>query len=112
MRDTVRVEDTSAPQYRVPDDIAWIDGTEIGLREELYLSRLPSGATVQLTGTARIIWHSARRGVDAVSEVSRLTERPAVETRREIESFLERLSEARLIEAGACRAALGDNQPS
>ncbi|WP_353081804.1 hypothetical protein [Tessaracoccus lapidicaptus] len=46
VRHTADVEQASQPRCRVPADIAWVDGTEIGLGEELYLARLPSGRTV------------------------------------------------------------------
>ena len=55
-----------------PDDIAWVHGTEIGLGEELYLTRLPSGDTVQLVVTARVIWLVAVTSADTAASVRRV----------------------------------------
>lgn len=38
--------------YVVPDNVAWIDGTDIDTGEELYLTTVPDGQSVLLTGSA------------------------------------------------------------
>lgn len=73
------METADAPRYRVPDDIASVDGTEIGLGEELYLTRLPSGETVQLVGSGRMIWLAAVHTSDPIGEVAALVDRPRLE---------------------------------
>lgn len=85
------METPDAPRYRVPDDIAWIDGTEIGMGEELYTTRLPSGDTVQLTGTARMVWHAALKGGDIVRQVSTLTSVAPADVSRQVTDFLDEL---------------------
>lgn len=97
MGDTRSVESASAPRYRVPDDVAWIDGTEIGLGEELYLTRIPSGDTVQLTGTARMIWHAAVSQHDfRESLLGQVSENPA-DAEAQVEAFVQQLLSARLL---------------
>lgn len=86
------METPDAPRYRVPDDIAWIDGTEIGMGEELYLSRLPSGDTVQLTGTARMMWHAALEGGDVPGQVGALTGVSPADISRQVTDFLDELA--------------------
>jgi len=49
-------------RYRVPDTIAWVDGTDFDLDADLYLTKLPSGNTVLLKDTARLIWLVAIEG--------------------------------------------------
>lgn len=97
VRHTADVEQASQPRYRVPADIAWVDGTEIGLGEELYLARLPSGSTVQLVGTARMIWHAAIGSDDPVEAVSALVGQPIGSVRAAVNGFLDELAQNRLI---------------
>lgn len=91
------METPQAPRYRVPDDIAWIDGTEIGLGEELYLTRLPIGHTVRLKDTARMVWHHAVTVHAATESVAQLVGRPPSEIEAEIKIFLGRLVASRLL---------------
>ena len=58
--------------FRVPDDIAWIDGTDVGVDEELYLTKVPGGQTVLLAGTARLIWLVAADGREVLSGVAEI----------------------------------------
>lgn len=58
--------------YRVPDDIAWIDGTDASMGEELYLTKVPDGHTVLLTGSARLIWLVAAEGQSVLPAVAEL----------------------------------------
>lgn len=57
----------SVPTYRVPPQLAWVDGAAHGMGEELYLSVLPAGRTVLLRDTARLIWLVAAQGSDDVA---------------------------------------------
>ncbi|NLI19902.1 MAG: PqqD family protein [Actinomycetales bacterium] len=65
------------PEYRVPPNVAWVDGADFGLAEELYLTIVPEGRTVLLKDTARLIWHVAAEGSDDVvrdvAEIAGLT---------------------------------------
>ncbi|MHA6509039.1 hypothetical protein [Tessaracoccus sp. Y1736] len=87
------METPDAPLYRVPDDIAWIDGTEIGLGEELYLTRLPSGETIQLKGPGRMIWLSATHDIDPIGAVAALVGRPRQELVPLIRGFMSSLKQ-------------------
>lgn len=85
------MENPDAPLYRVPDDIAWIDGSEVGLGEQLYLTRLPSGETILLEGTARMIWHAAVTVPDSVEQVAVLVAREIGEIESEVARFRDEL---------------------
>lgn len=87
------------PRYRVPDDIAWIDGTEIGIGESLYVTKLPTGKTVHLTGTARMIWLVAAEGGDVLVEVSELVNLPADCVKEDIRAFLDNLTHEGLLKS-------------
>ena len=63
-------QDARPRTYQVPDNLAWIDGADWGMGEELYLTIVPDGRTVLLKDTARLIWLVAARGGDVVSEVA------------------------------------------
>lgn len=91
------MESASAPRYRVPSDIAWIDGTEVGLGEDLYLTRLPGGATVQLKDTARMIWHAAMSSGDPTEQVASLVGRQPAEVAAEVNTFIDDLLGAALL---------------
>jgi predicted transcriptional regulator len=77
-----------APAYRVPDNLAWIDGADFDLPDELYLTVVPDGRTVLLKGTARLIWLVAKGGGDVVAEVAELVGRPPAEIATDVETFL------------------------
>lgn len=91
------METTDPPLYRVPDDIAWIDGTEIGLGEELYLARLPTGETLLLKDTARMVWHQAVSDPQVGERVAELVGRSPAEIHGEIDGFVQRLIDAGLL---------------
>ena len=61
-RHTGPVNQHRVPAYRVPDNIAWVDGADFGLAEELYLTVVPDGRTVMLKDSARLIWLVAADG--------------------------------------------------
>ena len=93
------------PRYRVPDDIAWIDGTEIGLGEELYLSQMPGGHTILLENTARMIWHIALTGSPVADQVAALVGLPPGTVGAEVERFLADLEAAGLLSSTHRRTA-------
>ena len=81
------------PESRVPDNIAWVDGADFGMAEELYFTVVPDGRTVLLKDTARLIWLVAADGTDdVVREVADLVDLPAEEVSGEITTFLEDLT--------------------
>ena len=78
-----------APRYRVPDNIAWVDGADFGLAEELYLTVVPDGRTVMLKDSARLIWLvAADGGEDVVAEVADIVGRPPAEIEGDVQRFL------------------------
>ena len=92
-------------RYRVPDTIAWVDGTDFDLGPDLYLTKLPSGNTVLLKDTARLIWLVAIEGGDVVSEVATLVGRPAAEIESDVHTLLRDLTQRGLL-------ALADSDPA
>ena len=92
-------------RYRVPDTIAWVDGTDFDLGPDLYLTKLPSGNTVLLKDTARLIWLVAIEGGDVVSEVATLVGRPAAEIESDVHTLLRDLTQRGLL-------ALADADPA
>ena len=82
--------------YRVPDNVAWVDGPDFGVAEELYLTVVPEGRTVLLKGTARLIWLVAIGG-DVASEVARLVGRPPADIKEDVLAFLQDLTGAGLL---------------
>ena len=78
-----------APRYRVPDNIAWVDGADFDMAEELYLTVVPEGRTVLLKDTARLIWLvAADGGEDVVAEVADIVGRPPAEIEGDVQQFL------------------------
>jgi len=78
-----------APAYRVPDNIAWIDGADFGMAEELYLTVVPDGRTVLLKDAARLIWLvAAEGGGDVVAEVADRAGRPSADIDGDVRAFL------------------------
>ena len=92
-------------RYRVPDTIAWVDGTDFDLGPDLYITKLPSGNTVLLKDTARLIWLVAIEGGDVVSEVAALVGRPAAEIESDVHTLLHDLTQRGLL-------ALADADPA
>ncbi len=87
------------PTYRVPDDIAWVDGPDVGLGEELYLTVVPEGRTVLLKDTARLIWLIAAEGGEVLTEIATLVGRPAAEIEPDVQAFLADLTARGLLVA-------------
>lgn len=77
--------------YQVPAHVAWVDGTQEGLGEELYLTMVPDGTTVLLKDTARLIWLVAAEGGDVLPEVADLVGLPPAEIAKDVNRFLTEL---------------------
>lgn len=86
------------PAYRVPTSVAWVDGPDFGLAEELYLTIIPAGRTVLLKDTARLIWLVAAEGGDVVAEVAELVGRPPAEIVADVRAFLADMTTRGLLE--------------
>jgi hypothetical protein len=81
------------PAYLVPGNVAWVDGEDFGMAEELYLTIVPDGRTVLLKDTARLIWHVAADGaVNVAEEVAELVSMPVSEIDADVTGFLEDLT--------------------
>lgn len=86
------------PQYSVPDNLAWIDGSDHDMADELYLTIVPDGRTVLLIDTARLIWHVAADGAaDVVEEVAELVGLPSREVEHDVNAFLADLTDRGLL---------------
>lgn len=81
-------QDARPCTYKVPDNIAWVDGADLGMADELYLTMVPSGNTVLLKDSARLIWLVATGGGDVLDEVSSLVEVPGDEINAHVSEFL------------------------
>ncbi|GAA2168170.1 hypothetical protein FHX52_1944 [Humibacillus xanthopallidus] len=77
-----------ATTYRVPSNIAWIDGADFGMREELYLTALPSGQTVLLEDTGRLIWLVAMEGGEVLERVAEVVGLPLAAIESDVTRFL------------------------
>lgn len=89
--------DTPAPAYRVPDTIAWVDGADLGLAEELYLTVVPDGTTVLLKDTARLIWLAAITTADVQGAVAAQVGLPANSIADDVTLFLADLASQGLL---------------
>lgn len=74
--------------YAVPDDLAWIDGTDVDADGELYLTKVPDGRTVLLTGSARLIWLVAAEGQAVLPAVADLAGAEPSAIRGDVDRFL------------------------
>lgn len=93
-------QDARPRTYQVPDNLAWIDGADWGMGEELYLTIVPDGRTVLLKDTARLIWLVAARGGDVVSEVAGFVRLTPTEINLQVGQFLSELTDAALLGLG------------
>jgi len=80
--------DQAPPEFAVPDNIAWVDGADVGLADELYLTVVPDGHTVLLKDTARLIWHVAAEGGNVLEDVAKLVSMPSDAIADDVNSFL------------------------
>lgn len=86
--------------YRIPDDVAWIDGADLGAGDELYLTVVPDGQTVLLKDTARLIWLIAAEGGDVLAEVADLVGQPPAAIEADVQRFVADLTERGLLATG------------
>jgi Coenzyme PQQ synthesis protein D (PqqD) len=75
-------------RYRVPDHVAYIDGTGLEQGEVLYLTLLPHGQSVSLEGIGRLIWTVAADGCDVVAEIAELVGQPQDAIATDVTRFL------------------------
>ena len=59
-------------RYRVPDNVAYIDGADLEAGNVLLLTLLPDGQSVRLEGIGRQIWAMAAEGSDVVAEIAKM----------------------------------------
>lgn len=85
-------------RYRVPGQIAYLDGTDVGEDDAVYVTRLPSGHTVQLAGTARLIWREVVAGRDPLPRTALALRLPADRVEAGVAAFLARLVREGLLE--------------
>lgn len=83
--------------YRVPENVAFVDGSDMAQGDVLFLTLLPYGRTVRLEGVGRIIWIIAAEGRDVATEVAELVGQPLEAISDEISSFLGDLLDRRLL---------------
>jgi len=83
--------------FRVPDNVAYIDGSDLGQGEVLYLTLLPHGRTVRLEGVGRQIWMIAAEGGSVAAEISELVGQPLEIVAGGVTSFLGELVYRRLL---------------
>lgn len=86
--------------YRVPDNISWVDGADLGMGDELYLTVVPDGHTVLLKDTARLIWLIAADGGDVLTEVAALVGEPPAAIEADVQRFLADLTGRGLLTTG------------
>lgn len=89
---------TGPVTYRVPDDVAWIDGADIGMDEELYLTKLPDGQTVLLRESARLIWLVAAEGRAVLPAVAELAGAEPSAIEDDVTGFLDELASRGLLD--------------
>lgn len=90
-------------RYVPPSDVAWIDGEEHGV-DDLFLTRLPDGETVVLSGSARLIWHAAVGAEDVAAEVAHRVGLRPDEVAGDVAAFLAELTARGLLTPAATGA--------
>lgn len=74
--------------YGVPDNVAHVDGTALQLEDAIYVTRLPSGDTVRLAGTASLIWREIVSGRDPLPGTARALSLPENAVESEVSAFV------------------------
>lgn len=92
-------QDERPRTYKVPDNIAWVDGVDLGMADELYLTVVPSGGTVMLKNTARLIWLAAMRGSSVIDGVDGIVGLPTTRIAGQVAEFLSELASNGLLRA-------------
>ena len=90
-------------RYRVPAQVAFIDGAVFGEGEVLYLTMLPSGKTVLLRDMARSIWLVAADCREVVPEIEKLLGQPPSAIASHVAGFLSELLARGLLEESGPR---------
>ena len=99
--DRPTLDEPNRPTYRIPHDIAWVDGADFEMAEELYLTVVPDGRAVLLKDTARLIWLAARAGGDVVAQVAAWCGVSPADIGQDVSEFLQQLVERGLLEDDA-----------
>ena len=83
--------------YSVPDNVAYVDGSDLAQGEVLYITLLPLGQTVRLEGVGRLIWIIASEGRDVVAEIATLVGEPLDAISVDVSTFLADLVRRQLL---------------
>ena len=75
-------------RYRVPDNIAYIDGADTESGDVLVLTLLPHGQSVRLEAIGRLLWTMAAEGSDVVAEIAKMVEKPPDAVAGDVAAFL------------------------
>lgn len=95
--ETLTGGNAAPPAYAAPDNLAWVDGADHGLEDDLFLTTVPDGHTVLLRGSARLIWLSAVASSNPLAELSEVTGLEADELATDVNAFLADLVQKRLL---------------
>ena len=99
--DRPTLDEPNRVAYHIPHDIAWVDGADFEMAEELYLTVVPDGRAVLLKDTARLIWLAARAGGDVVAQVAAWCGVSPADIGHDVSKFLQQLVERGLLEEDA-----------
>ncbi|MEO5664397.1 MAG: PqqD family protein [Nocardioides sp.] len=88
--------------YRIAADVAWVSREELdhGTEPTAYLTRLPDGPALALSGSACLVWVSIRDGGTVPEIAQRVGELADVSTenvRADVERLLADLAEAGVV---------------
>lgn len=87
-------------RYRVPDNLAYIDGAEMESGDVLVLTLLPQGQSVCLEGIGRQLWTMAAEGGDVVAEIAKIVGQPPDDVAGDVTAFLRVLVDRGLLTEG------------
>ena len=80
-------------RYRVPDNIAYIDGADTESGDVLVLTLLPHGQSVRLEAIGRLLWTMAAEGSDVVAEIAKMVGQQPDTIAGDVAAFLVDLGE-------------------
>jgi len=75
-------------RYRVPENVAYIDGADMELGDVLLLTLLPHGQSVRLEGIGRQVWTTAADGSDVVAGIAKMVGQPPDAIASDVAAFL------------------------
>lgn len=88
--------------YTVAADVAWLEAAEMGLEEfVVYVTCLPAGRPMKLSGPAYAVWHAVLDGGTADDITARTAEIAQVEATTvadDVRNFLQILVDEQLVE--------------